>query len=89
MRDEESRIRILQVPDCPLVDRLIDDVEKCLVDMGIDEPVEIVVGDQPSPTLVIDGKDVATGRPVQGEPRCRMDLPSEEQIRAATRALLR
>jgi hypothetical protein len=43
------------------------------------------VGVYPSPTLVMDGLDVATGRPVEGEPRCRMDLPSQEQIRAAVR----
>ncbi|MFA6297547.1 MAG: hypothetical protein WC642_00155 [Nocardioides sp.] len=67
--------------------RLIDDVEECLADLGISEPVEIVVGDHPSPTLVIDGLDVATGRAVEGDPRCRLDLPSRDQIRAAARAL--
>lgn len=82
----ETRIQILQVPDCPLVDQLIDEVEHCLTEAGVGEPVEIVVGDYPSPTLVMDGVDVATGRPVEGEPRCRMDLPSREQIRAAVRA---
>lgn len=81
------RIQILQVPDCPLVDRLIDDVESCLTDIGSGEPIEIVVGGYPSPTLVIDGVDASTGRPIEGAPRCRMDLPSKEQIRAAARAL--
>lgn len=66
-----SRIQILQVPDCPLVGRLIDDVETCLAEMGISEPVQIVVGDYPPPTLVVDGIDVSTGRPVEGDPRCR------------------
>lgn len=84
---QENRIQILQVPDCPLVDRLIDDVENCLAEMAIGEPVEIVVGDYPSPTLVIDGADASTGRPVEGQPRCRLDLPSRDQIRAAAKAL--
>jgi hypothetical protein len=84
---DETRIQILQVPDCPLVDRLIDQIESCLAEAGIGEPVEIVVGDYPSPTLVMDRVDVATGRPVEGEPRCRLDLPSKCQIRAAVRAL--
>lgn len=83
----DTRIQILKVPGCPLVDRLITEVERCLTEAGLGEPVEIVVGDFPSPTLVMDGVDVATGRPVEGEPRCRMDLPSQEQIRAAVRAL--
>lgn len=84
---DETRIQILQVPGCPLVDRLIEEVEHCLTEAGIGETVEIVVGDYPSPTLVMDGVDVATGRPVEGEPRCRMELPSTDQIRAAVRAL--
>ncbi|MFC5731267.1 MULTISPECIES: alkylmercury lyase [Nocardioides] len=83
----ETMVQILHVPDCPLVDRLIDAVERCLAEAGVGEPVEVVVGDYPSPTLVIGGVDVATGRPVEGEPRCRMDLPSQEQIRAAVREL--
>ncbi len=86
---EGTRIQILQVPDCPLVDQLIDEVENCLVDMGVHEPVQVLVGDYPSPTLLIDGIDAATGRPGDGEPRCRMDLPSREQIRAAAMTLRR
>lgn len=78
-----TRIQILHVPDCPLVDRLLDDVEDCLADYGCPEPVELLVGDYPSPTLLVDGRDVTTGEPVAGEPRCRMDLPTKAQIRAA------
>ena len=81
--NRETRIQILQVPGCPFVDRLIDEVERCLTEAAVAEPVEIIVGDYPSPTLVVDGLDVATGRPVAGEPRCRMDLPSPQQIRVA------
>lgn len=78
-----SRIQILQVADCPLVDRLIDDVEQCLAEAGDDAAVEVLVGDYPSPTLLVDGVDVATGQPLTGEPRCRLDLPSRTQIEAA------
>jgi hypothetical protein len=84
-----TRIQILQVEDCPLVDRLIDDVERCLSAADVAEPVEIIVGEHPSPTLVIDGVDVATGRPVAGASRCRMDLPSRGQIEKAVAALHR
>lgn len=84
--DQAARIRILHVPDCPLVDRLISEVESRLTEASIREPVEVVVGDYPSPTLVVDGLDVATGAPVAGEPRCRLDLPTTDQIRAALSA---
>jgi hypothetical protein len=75
-----SRLQILQVADCPLVGRLVDEVRACFTNCGVREQVEIVVGDYPSPTLVVDGVDVSTGRPVQGGPCCRLDLPSSEQI---------
>jgi hypothetical protein len=81
--DTALRIRILHVPDCPLVDRLINEVERRLTEASISEPVEVLVGDYPSPTLVVDGIDVATGAPMAGEPRCRLDLPTTDQIRAA------
>lgn len=83
-----ARIRVLQVPDCPLVERLESDLLDCLAETGLgDELVEVVVGDHPLPTLVVDGVDVATGAPVAGEPRCRMDLPTRDQIRTALEAL--
>lgn len=84
---DTSRIRILHVEDCPLVEALIDDLESCLAEADLDEPVEVVVGDYPSPTLLINGIDVATGEPVAGQPRCRMDLPSRPQIQAAVAQL--
>lgn len=76
-------IQILHVPDCPLVGRVIDDLERCLAEVHLSAPVEVLVGDYPSPTLLICGIDVATGQPVTGQPRCRMDLPSRSQIRVA------
>jgi hypothetical protein len=71
-----------------LVEALIDDLEGCLAEADLDEPVEVVVGDYPSPTLLIDGIDVATGEPVAGQPRCRMDLPSRSHIQAAVAHLI-
>jgi len=83
VRDAAVRIRILHAPDCPLVDKLIIEVERCLTEASINEPVEVLEGDYPSPTLVVDGIDVSTGAPMAGEPRCRLDLPTTDQIRAA------
>jgi hypothetical protein len=86
-QERPSRLQILQVADCPLVGRLVEDVQACVTEWGVSERVEVVVGDYPSPTLVIDGLDVSTGRPVQGGPCCRIDLPSREQIRDAVQSL--
>lgn len=77
------RISILHVPDCPLVHRLIERLEECMDTTGVRHLVEVSVGPHPSPTLVIDGLDVATGRPVAGDEQCRLDLPTRDQILAA------
>ena len=87
MAARRTRLQILQVPDCPRVAQLVDEVRVCVTECGVRERVEIVVGDYPSPTLVIDGLDVLTGQPVQGGPCCRFDLPSSEQIRDAVLSL--
>jgi hypothetical protein len=50
---------------------------------GIRLPVDVAVGPYPSPILLIDGMGVATGHPVAGDARCRLDLPTREQILAA------
>lgn len=85
--DTSARVQILHVADCPLVDHLIADVNACMTEAALAEPVQLAVGDYPSPTLVIDGIDVATGETVTGHPRCRLDLPSRAQISAALLAL--
>ena len=78
-----ARIQILQVPDCPLVERLRTRLEECLRRTGLHLVVETLTGPYPSPTLLIDGIDVATGRRPSGQACCRLDLPSSEQITAA------
>lgn len=74
---------ILQVPDCPLVEELHDLVRECLTALGDQRTIETKVGDYPSPTLVIGGLDVATGRPVDDSVCCRLDLPSRDQVLVA------
>lgn len=77
------RIEILQVPDCPLVDQLHATVDDCLRRTGIGAVVETLTGPYPSPTLLIDGIDVATGQRLSGHACCRLDLPTPDQIIAA------
>lgn len=76
-------VQVLQVPECPLVPRLLTLLEQCRAEAAIDLHVEVLVGAYPSPTLVIDGVDVATGRPASRETCCRLDMPSREQVLAA------
>ena len=85
--DDRNRVVILHVPDCPLVDRLSAEVKAVLAEVAPSHDLALVEGEHPSPTLLVDGIDVATGAPVAGEPRCRLDLPSSEQVRAALSAL--
>lgn len=75
-----ARIQILHVPDCPLVDRVVQLVRECQVHTGDNEALDLRVGPYPSPTLLIDGLDVTTGEPTAGAMRCRLDLPTREQI---------
>jgi Alkylmercury lyase len=77
-----ARIQLLHVPDCPLVDRVREMVRLVLARSGIAAEIEERVGDYPSPTLLVDGRDV-TGRALGGSAFCRLDLPTEEQIQAA------
>ncbi len=47
---------------------------------GMQPVVETVSGSYPSPTLLINGIDVATGRPPTDQVCCRLDVPTREQI---------
>jgi hypothetical protein len=77
-------IEILHVPDCPLVGRVRETVQQALAQLELHADVVERVGEYPSPTLLVDGRDV-TGRPgdqdVSGA--CRLDLPTEQQVLAA------
>lgn len=78
-----ARVRILHVPDCPLMEGLRAEVASTLSEVAPDVRLFLVEGDYPSPTLLVDGMDVTTGAPVSGQPRCRLDLPTSQQIRDA------
>ena len=77
------RIQILQVPGCPLVDGVIQLARECQAHVGDSGPLVVSIGQYPSPTLLVDGRDVTTGEPVAGEARCRLDLPTGEQVLSA------
>lgn len=77
------RVRLLSVPGCPLIDQVRAAVQHCLRTTGIPAVVEDIEGSYPSPTLLIDGVDVATGQAPIPHACCRLDLPTHAQITAA------
>jgi hypothetical protein len=79
-----ARIEILRVPDCPLVGRVRETVDRALARVRVHAEVQELVGEYASPTLLIDGLDVTGRRPAAGA-CCRLDLPTEAQVLAALR----
>lgn len=82
--ERDTRITILQVPGCPLVAHVRDTVRRAVERCGVRAEVEERVGDYPSPTLLVEGRDV-TGRQLTECSACRLDLPTEEQVLDALR----
>jgi hypothetical protein len=81
------RVQLLHGPDCPLVSVVREALDDCLRRIGFPVRVEELEGAYPSPTLLIEGIDVATGAPPRREICCRFDLPTCVQITSAlTRA---
>jgi hypothetical protein len=77
-----TRIVILQVPGCPMVEGLRETVRRALERCKVRAEIEDLVGDYPSPTLLINGLDV-TGSQWADCSVCRLDLPTEDQVIAA------
>lgn len=77
-------IEIVYVPGCALVDRLRSLVEESLAEVGAPWTVEVVTGQCHSPTLLVNGLDITTGRAIDVDfPACRVDLPTKAEILAA------
>ena len=76
------RVQILHVADCPLLGQARNLVETALKRSGMHATFEEIEGPYPSPSVLINGKDV-TGREPSQTAACRLDLPTEDQILAA------
>ena len=81
-------IELLSHPGCPHVDAARSLVRRCLLGLGLDAPVAERVGDYPSPSVVVNGRDVM-GEPASAAPACRLDVPTEAGVMAALRGALR
>jgi hypothetical protein len=75
-------VQILHVPDCPLLPSARRAVDRAAASIGAQVHIAEVEGAFPSPSVVVDGEDV-TGTSITGGAQCRLDLPTEQQIRVA------
>ncbi|AFM17872.1 hypothetical protein Mycch_3122 [Mycolicibacterium chubuense NBB4] len=74
------RIDLLRHPGCAHAEQVRRLVDECLSAAGCDALVVDTVGDYPSPTVLVDGKDVVTGGEAQRGRACRLDLPTRERL---------
>lgn len=77
------KVELLLAPDCPNAAAARALVAASLDRLGLAVPVHERVGEFPSPTVLVDGVDVMTGR--TGTPRvraCRLDLPTTSRLLA-------
>jgi hypothetical protein len=80
------KVELLVAPDCPNADAARALLTACLRRLGSDIRVRERVGEFRSPTILVDGIDVMTGRD-SGPPMsaCRLDVPTEHRVLAALR----
>lgn len=77
-------VQIRRVPDCPNAEQAHELVHRAADAAGARVELEELVGEYPSPTVLVDGLDV-TGAALGEGALCRLDLPTEGQIEAALR----
>ncbi|WP_446210301.1 alkylmercury lyase family protein [Micromonospora sp. IBSANI012] len=78
-------VELRSVPDCPNLAPARHELRAALADLGL--PLAVVtevVGDYPSPSILVNGVDVMGGIG-DDSAACRLDLPTGERIRAALR----
>ncbi|MBM0224375.1 organomercurial lyase [Micromonospora sp. ATA51] len=80
----QVNVELRSVPDCPNLAPARHALHAALVDVGLPAVVTEVVGDYPSPSILVNGVDVMGGTG-DGPAACRLDLPTGERIRAALR----
>jgi hypothetical protein len=79
-------VELLLVPDCPHGEEARAVLAWCLAEVGLALPVVERIGDYPSPTVLVDGVDVMTGRVgTQDTGACRLDRPTPRKVLAALR----
>jgi len=75
-------VQLLHVPDCPNVEGALRRLRDCLADLGLDAEVEDLEGDYPSPTILVNGRDMM-GTAIHHGASCRIDVPTRERVVSA------
>lgn len=75
-------VQIRRVPDCPHVEGVRNLVRRAAAEAGVAVELEELIGNFPSPTVLVHGGDV-TGQALGEGASCRLDLPTQQQIRTA------
>jgi hypothetical protein len=81
-------VELRSVPDCPNLAAVRASLYAALADLKLPLDVTELVGDYPSPSVLVNGVDVM-GAAADGVAACRLDLPTTEHIRAALRQVHR
>jgi hypothetical protein len=80
-------VELRAVPDCPNLDATRDLLCACLAEAGLAVMVIERIGDYPSPSVLIDGRDV-TGADPNSPAACVLRPPTADQIRTALRSAI-
>lgn len=74
-------VEVLHHEGCPLVGPVLELVRECVRELGAEATVVDRVARYPSPTVLVDGRDVM-GRPGDGTPvdACRLDVPTRVAV---------
>ncbi|MEC4017102.1 organomercurial lyase [Streptomyces sp. H27-D2] len=75
-------VELRSVPDCPHLPATRALLRSCLAELGLPLSFTEVVGEYPSPTVLVEGVDVMGGAGEE-QAACRLDLPTRQDIRAA------
>lgn len=77
-------VELRAVPDCPNLAATRKLLHACLAEAGLPPLVVERIGAYPSPSVLVDGRDVTGAQPA-GPAVCVLHPPTADQIRAALR----
>ncbi|MBV8993442.1 MAG: alkylmercury lyase [Pseudonocardiales bacterium] len=81
------KVELLYAPGCPNAEPMRRQLAGCLTTLGVRAEFTERVGQFLSPTVLVNGADVLGGADIAGQ-RCRLNLPTDEQILTALQAAM-
>jgi hypothetical protein len=79
---EMVEVELRYVAGCPHADAARALLRECLTELKLDVAIEDKEGEYPSPTILVNGKDVM-GAPESQAAACRLDVPTRQRLLAA------